>query len=81
MTQTTMLFLRRMARSMTGRNDELRKLPILQYLSNVCKVIMLNEYEIAVWHTFVKRLSFNVKSVENLLLSSAYLTKELLSKP
>jgi hypothetical protein len=41
--------------------------------------MMLNELEIVVWYTFLKRQEFNVKSAESVINSTAYCAKELLN--
>lgn len=63
---------------MNGLHSDLNKLPMLQYLSESCKLLMLNLYEIVTWYSFLKKLKFNITSVPNLLNCTAYLTKELL---
>jgi hypothetical protein len=43
--------------------------------------MMLNEYEIVAWYTFMKRQVFNVKSAENVINCAAYCAKKLLNPP
>ncbi len=69
-----------MARTLSLEKEELKKLPLLQYLVNACKLFMLNLFEIVHWYTFLKRLQFNVKSAGNLVQSSACVAKKLLTK-
>ena len=44
-------------------------------------MFMLNQFEIVHWYCFLKRLTYNVKSAQNVVQTSAYLTKKLLLKP
>lgn len=52
----THMFLRRIARYLNHEHADLKKLPLLQYLANSCKQLMLNLYEIVTWYTFLKRI-------------------------
>ncbi len=64
---------------LTEEHQQLRKLPLLQYLSTTCKLFMLNEVEIVTWYCFLKRQRYNVQSVENIIKCAAYCAKEQLN--
>lgn len=78
------LFLRRIASS-SEVPSELRHIPLLRMLTEVCKELMLNELEISMWSIFLEKVVWthlNVLSVPLnwLLLFSAYSAKQYLNE-
>lgn len=51
--QQSHLYLRRIAHDKSHQFPHLAKYPLLQYLWNACKIMMLNEYEIVAWALWI----------------------------
>jgi len=54
--QQTHQFLNRISQRKIRENDNLNKVPLMQLLSNACKTMMLSEFEIAAWASWLDKL-------------------------
>ena len=76
--QQTHQFLNRISQRKISENDNLSKVPLMQLLSNACKVMMLSEFEIAAWACWLDKLKlmdFSEYSPEDYILFTAFYIK------
>lgn len=58
--QQTHQFLSRISRKKILDNEKLNKVPLMQHLSNAAKAMMLSEFEIAAWATWLDKIDLVV---------------------
>ncbi|CAI2385509.1 unnamed protein product [Moneuplotes crassus] len=78
MTQRTHQFLIRITKKKLDENKELNKYPLMQYLTNACKILMLNEYEICHWAVWLDEHELDSHSdfsVEDFVFNTAFCVK------
>lgn len=80
--QITHQFLNRISKKKIQENPGLNKTPLMQYMSNACKIMMLNEFEIAAWAVWLDTFQLNDDSdfnVEDYILNTAFYIKMTLN--
>lgn len=77
MNQQMLIYLRRIAHDKTQQLPHLAQYPLLQYLCNACKMMLLNEYEIIAWALWldVIPLQDDQYTVEEKVLFTAFFVK------
>jgi len=78
LSQETQLFLRRISTSKIMPSD-VRHTPLLRTLCEICKDLLLNELEIALWALILERVPYQDTSFSFHLLYSAYAAKVYLN--
>ena len=76
--QKTHQFLTRITKSKIENNPNLTKYPIMQYMSNAIKTVMMNEYEIWAWAVWLDQYDLDdnsTYSVEELINFTALVIK------
>lgn len=76
--QQTHQFLNRISQKKIREDPNLTKVPLMQLLSNACKTMMLNEYEIAAWGTWLDTFNLDDNSEfkpEDYILFTAFYIK------
>ena len=59
-------------------NQNLTKYPLMQYLTNACKIMMLNEFEISAWSVWLDQFMLDddlIFSVEDFIFYTAFYLK------
>jgi hypothetical protein len=80
--QITHQFLKRISHKKISENPGLNKTPLMQYLSNSCKIMMLNEFEISAWAVWLDSFKLNDDldfTVEDYILCTAFYIKMTLN--
>ena len=80
--QVTHQFLNRMSQQKINDNPQLNKYPLMQYLSNAWKVMMMTEFEIATWAVYLDdyKLDENTTfTVEDYIMNTAFFVKMFLN--
>jgi len=76
--QQALLMLRRLAKGFHEADPSLCNLPILKAMINVCKKLMLNDFEIMIWAIYLKETAFNRPDfIEYLDISAMFVKKDL----
>lgn len=80
--QLTHQFLSRISKKKIRENAQLNKTPLMQYLSNACKIMMLNEFEISAWAVWLDSFKLDDDpdyNVEDYILNTAFYIKMTLN--
>jgi hypothetical protein len=80
--QQTHQFLLRISKKKIKDNINLNQYPLVQYLSNACKIMMLNEFEISAWAVWLDCFGLDDDleySVEDYIMNTAFYIKIVLN--
>jgi hypothetical protein len=80
--QITHQFLNRISHKKLSENPNLSKTPLMQYMSNACKIIMLNEFEISAWAVWLDEINLEGDkdyTVEDKIMCTAFYIKIFLN--
>jgi hypothetical protein len=80
--QKTHQFLSRISHGKINECPELTKVPLMQHISNACKTMMLSEFEIAAWGSWLDTMDIKKTAgytTEDLLLFTAFCLKMALN--
>lgn len=73
--QQSLLLFRRLSRSFHDADPTLSNLPILKEMINVCKKLMLNDFEILIWAIYLKETMMDRNDFIDYLSTSAMFVK------
>lgn len=73
--QQSLLLLRRLSKGFHDEDPTLSNLPILKEMINVCKKLMLNDFEIMIWAIYLKETIMNRNDFLDYLDISAMFVK------
>jgi hypothetical protein len=79
--QQSLMLLRRLSHSFHEDDPSLCHLPILKAMIQVCKKLMLNDFEIMIWAIYLKETAFNRPDFIEYLDTSALFVKKDLNEP
>lgn len=79
--QQGLITLRRLAKAFREADPSICNLPILKTMINVCKMLMLNDFEIMIWAIYIKETAFSRPDFIEYLDVSAMFVKRTLNEP